>query len=198
MPKPLDRDEVKTGGSASTVSSAENLPAIAREVSDHICFLTNVCTACASRLQCEAYQRRCPLFHQPQNPEQASASLWHLVCNAISVILSTAEQASQQALSASNRNPSGESPGATSRQKYASKAMPEGDLRDRPKEKLLVVADVIDRTKLSLRKLRYEMASGALPYIKIGRSTRFAPADVDAYIEARRINLRRNYRRNHI
>lgn len=49
------------------------------------------------------------------------------------------------------------------------------------------------RANLSRRKIRYDMASGALSYLKFGRSTRFDPHDVDAYIEARRISHRRTH-----
>ena len=180
MPKPGIL-EVKTGGSASAFSSPKNLPASTREAGDLLGCLTNVCTACASRLQCEAYQRRCPLFHQPQYPEQDLDGLRHLLVNAISVILGTAGPASRQA------HPSGATAEGTSQQKNASEAIPEGDLRDKPEDDLLAIEDVIKRTKLSRRKLLYDMAAGALPYCKFGRATRFAPHDVDSYIAARRI-----------
>ena len=178
MPKPRDVEVIKTGGNASSLSSAKNLPAITREVADILGCLTNACAACASRLQCEAYQRRCPLFH---HPEQDSASLRHLLVNAISVILGTAEPASRQT------HPSGAFADGTSQQKNASEAIPERDLRDKPEDDLLAIEDVIKRTKLSRRKLLYDMAAGALPYCKFGRATRFAPHDVDSYIAARRI-----------
>jgi hypothetical protein len=161
MLKPLDRDDVITGGSAS-----KHLPTIAREAADLLGCLTCVCTACASRLQCEAYQRRCPLF-QPHHAEQVSEGLSHrLLC--------------------------GESAYGNTRRKIASEANPEGDCGDKQRDDLLLIGDVIKRTKLSLRKLRYDMASGALTYHKFGRSTRFAPDDVQSYMDARRIGRRRN------
>lgn len=58
------------------------------------------------------------------------------------------------------------------------------------RSEMLLIDDVVFRTKLSRRKLSYDLASGALPYVKFGRSTRFLATDVDAYIYARRIGRR--------
>ena len=182
------RIEVKAGGNASTFPR-EKLPLIGQEFRDLLrCLpvLDSACTACESRPQCEACQRRCPLFHQPHSPEQDSAGLSHLLVNAIALILNTAGPASLQA------HRSGGSVDGASRQKNASEAIPEGDLLDKPRNDLLAITEVIKRTKLSLRKIRYDMAAGALPYCKFGRSTRFDPLDVDAYIAGRRIGRRAN------
>lgn len=58
-------------------------------------------------------------------------------------------------------------------------------------EDLLLLSDLVLYTKLSRRKLQNEMAAGALAYVKFGRSTRFHPEDVRAYVETRRIRRRR-------
>lgn len=44
---------------------------------------------------------------------------------------------------------------------------------------------------LSPRKLQSDIASGALACVRFGRAVRFLPADLDAYIMARRIQRRR-------
>ena len=184
------RIEVKAGGNASTFASEGTLPVITGEVVDFFRWLTanSGCSACESRPQCEAYQRRCPLF-KPHHAEQDFDGLRHRLLNAI---VSALEPAARPALSGSSYNSNGESADGNPRQKNASETNPEGDRRDKPRDDLLLIEDVIDRANLSLRKLRYDMASGALPYHKFGRATRFSPADVDAYIEARRIGRRRN------
>ena len=56
---------------------------------------------------------------------------------------------------------------------------------------LLTLSEAVAVTRLSKRKLQQEMAAGALPYIKIGRSIRLIPADIEKYIAARRIEKRR-------
>lgn len=58
-------------------------------------------------------------------------------------------------------------------------------------EDLLLLSDLMLYTKLSRRKLQNEMAAGALAYVKFGRSARFRPEDVRAYVEARHIRRRR-------
>ena len=55
---------------------------------------------------------------------------------------------------------------------------------------LLKIEGVMRRTKLSRRKILYDKAAGALPYIQFGRSIRFDPADIDAYINRRRVKTR--------
>jgi hypothetical protein len=39
-------------------------------------------------------------------------------------------------------------------------------------------------------------ASGELPFIKLGRAIRFAPADVQAFVEARRVSGRSGRRQS--
>lgn len=56
---------------------------------------------------------------------------------------------------------------------------------------LLTLEDAAKLTQVSKRKLQTEMAAGALAHVKIGRLTRFRPADLQAYIEARIIQRRR-------
>jgi excisionase family DNA binding protein len=52
-------------------------------------------------------------------------------------------------------------------------------------ERLLKVADVTERTRLS-RSLVYELiASGDLPSIAIGRTRRVREADLDAWVQAK-------------
>jgi len=192
MPKPGIL-EVKTGGSASSFSSAKNLPVITKEVLDFLRWLTVVnsaCTACDSRPRCEAYHPRCPLF-QPHHAEEDAEHLRHHLFAAI--IRAMAAPADPPPLAGNTGDPSGESADGNVRRKNASEALPEGDLQDRSRDDLLVIEDVINRTKLSLRKIRYDMASGALAFIKFGRSARFDPRDVDVYIETRRINHRRTH-----
>jgi excisionase family DNA binding protein len=43
------------------------------------------------------------------------------------------------------------------------------------------------RINCSKRKLHYEKGAGRIPFVRIGRLVRFIPADIDAYIQARRI-----------
>jgi len=43
------------------------------------------------------------------------------------------------------------------------------------------------RCSFSTRKLAQEVKAGKIPYVRLGRLMRFIPADIDAYIEARRI-----------
>jgi excisionase family DNA binding protein len=52
------------------------------------------------------------------------------------------------------------------------------------RDRLLTVREVAERLGISLRSVWTLAAAGALPRIRIaGRSTRFAPMDVDALIE---------------
>lgn len=55
---------------------------------------------------------------------------------------------------------------------------------------LLTLEEVIERTKLSRRKLLNDKAAGALPYIQFGRSIRYDPVDIDTYINRRRVKAR--------
>ncbi len=55
---------------------------------------------------------------------------------------------------------------------------------------LLTLGDAANLTQVSKRKLQLDMANGALAYVKLGRSVRFLPADLHAYILARRISCR--------
>jgi len=40
---------------------------------------------------------------------------------------------------------------------------------------------------ICVRTLDYKTASGQIPHVKIGRITRFIPADIEAFIHAHRI-----------
>jgi excisionase family DNA binding protein len=54
-------------------------------------------------------------------------------------------------------------------------------------EDLLNDTQAARRINCSKRKLHYEKDAGRIPYVRIGRLVRFIPADIAAYIQARRI-----------
>ncbi|PWT82947.1 MAG: hypothetical protein C5B58_07320 [Acidobacteria bacterium] len=65
--------------------------------------------------------------------------------------------------------------------------------REEPKindEKLRTKSDVANRAQVSLRTVNYWLASGQLPYCKIGRNVRILPSDEDAFFLSRRIGGR--------
>lgn len=70
------------------------------------------------------------------------------------------------------------------------KAVPENNRAD---DHLLTFEELCRRLRLSKRKIQLDMAAGAIAYVKLGRATRFKPADVDAYIEARRVSRRHRF-----
>jgi len=55
---------------------------------------------------------------------------------------------------------------------------------------LMTLEGVVAYTGLSRRKVQNDMAAGAIAYIKFGRSVRFSPEDVAAYVASRRIKRR--------
>jgi len=55
---------------------------------------------------------------------------------------------------------------------------------------LLTAKDVKRILSVSARTVANLVANGSLPFIKIGRSTRFEPADVAQFKTARRVNAR--------
>jgi len=57
-------------------------------------------------------------------------------------------------------------------------------------ENLLSKVQAAQRLGICARSLDYRIADGSLPYVRIGRLYRFIPADLDAFIAARRIGGR--------
>lgn len=62
--------------------------------------------------------------------------------------------------------------------------------KDSVAQPMMTIGEVAEKIKISVRKLIYETQSGALPFHKFGRATRFSVDDVNAYIADRRINGR--------
>lgn len=58
-------------------------------------------------------------------------------------------------------------------------------------DELWTIDDLVRYTKLSLRKIQYDVTAGAISCCKFGRSLRFKPEDVSAYVESRRISRRK-------
>jgi excisionase family DNA binding protein len=54
-------------------------------------------------------------------------------------------------------------------------------------EKLLTKLDVARLAQYSLRSVNYWISTGALPYVKFGRGVRFLAADVQRFIQERRV-----------
>lgn len=52
---------------------------------------------------------------------------------------------------------------------------------------LLTIPQAADRMNMSLRYVRRLVSERRIAYVKLGRSVRLAPADVDAYIAASRV-----------
>lgn len=53
--------------------------------------------------------------------------------------------------------------------------------------KLLKEHEAAERLGICERTLRKERQAGRLPYIKFGRAIRYAPADIEAFIESARL-----------
>jgi len=58
-------------------------------------------------------------------------------------------------------------------------------------DELWTIDDLVRYTKLSLRKIQYDVNAGAISCCKFGRSLRFKTEDVSAYVESRRIRRRK-------
>lgn len=58
-------------------------------------------------------------------------------------------------------------------------------------DELWTIDDLVRYTKLSVRKIQYDVSAGAISCCKFGRSLRFKPDDVSAYVESRRISRRK-------
>ncbi len=54
-------------------------------------------------------------------------------------------------------------------------------------ENLLGKQDIAERLSVSRREVDYLIAARAIPFIKIGRCVRFLAADVERFIESRRV-----------
>jgi len=52
---------------------------------------------------------------------------------------------------------------------------------------LLDKPQVCRRLRISLRKLDYDLHAGVIPHIKLGRTVRFVPDDIERLINSRRI-----------
>lgn len=52
---------------------------------------------------------------------------------------------------------------------------------------LLTEREAAERLSICERTLRKERQAGRLPYIKFGRAIRYAPADLEAFIESARL-----------
>jgi excisionase family DNA binding protein len=55
---------------------------------------------------------------------------------------------------------------------------------------LLTLPETAQQLRISVRNLNYRMKSGQIPYVKIGKSVRFLPADLCRFIEQHRIGVR--------
>jgi hypothetical protein len=58
-------------------------------------------------------------------------------------------------------------------------------------EQLLTKLDVARLAQYSLRSVNYWISTGALPYVKFGRGVRFLAADVQKFVQERRIGGRK-------
>ncbi len=52
---------------------------------------------------------------------------------------------------------------------------------------LLTVPEAAQQLRISIRNLNYRMQAGQIPFVKIGKSVRFLPVDLERYIDQHRI-----------
>jgi DNA binding domain, excisionase family len=52
---------------------------------------------------------------------------------------------------------------------------------------LLTVPEAAQKLRISIRSVNYRMKAGQIPFVKIGKSVRFLPADLERFIDQHRI-----------